>query len=306
MILPALRGYYGAIAGYTCGPDATVSCPIYAFVGTDDGLAPYDNVVRVVSAHHIGLRRAGVSRRPLLFRRPPSRRRAATSSPDSVESSRNPQARTTSLNTTATSLPATDSAPANAIAVDRDGGPVSWRQHGFGVLGQSAPRGGVDRDSVRRGVGRGGHRRRGARQPGLRPPCADLGRRRRIRRRLLRLHPAGRPDDRSAAPAVPAVRLARVGGCGLRPRPVRRLDRRVRKQLRQRLSRLQPAVAPEPEHHHGPGREHRSDQPVLPERQGFPRDTGIASVQPARVPASPSRPRARPRWWRCTWPARAC
>jgi surfactin synthase thioesterase subunit len=44
MILPSLRGYYGSIAGYTCGPDATVSCPIYAFMGTDDRLAPYDNV----------------------------------------------------------------------------------------------------------------------------------------------------------------------------------------------------------------------------------------------------------------------
>jgi surfactin synthase thioesterase subunit len=44
MMLPALRGYYGAIAGYTCPPGAAVSCPIYAFVGTDDPLAPYDNV----------------------------------------------------------------------------------------------------------------------------------------------------------------------------------------------------------------------------------------------------------------------
>jgi surfactin synthase thioesterase subunit len=44
MILPSLRGYYSSIAGYTCGPGATVSCPIYAFMGTDDLLAPYDNV----------------------------------------------------------------------------------------------------------------------------------------------------------------------------------------------------------------------------------------------------------------------
>ena len=44
MILPALRGYYGAIAGYACGSRATISCPIYAFMGTDDGLAPYENV----------------------------------------------------------------------------------------------------------------------------------------------------------------------------------------------------------------------------------------------------------------------
>jgi surfactin synthase thioesterase subunit len=44
MILPALRGYYRAIAGYACAAESTVSCPIYAFAGTDDGLAPYENV----------------------------------------------------------------------------------------------------------------------------------------------------------------------------------------------------------------------------------------------------------------------
>lgn len=44
MILPSLRGYYDSIAGYACEPGATVSCPIYAFMGTEDRLAPYDNV----------------------------------------------------------------------------------------------------------------------------------------------------------------------------------------------------------------------------------------------------------------------
>ena len=44
MLVPSLRGYYSAIAGYTCVPEATVSCPIYAFMGTDDLLAPYENV----------------------------------------------------------------------------------------------------------------------------------------------------------------------------------------------------------------------------------------------------------------------
>jgi surfactin synthase thioesterase subunit len=43
-ITPALRGYYSAIAGYEPGADAAVSCPIYAFTGSDDGLAPKDNV----------------------------------------------------------------------------------------------------------------------------------------------------------------------------------------------------------------------------------------------------------------------
>lgn len=44
IILPALRGYYNAIAGYTCPDDATVSCPISAFVATDDGLATEDSM----------------------------------------------------------------------------------------------------------------------------------------------------------------------------------------------------------------------------------------------------------------------
>ncbi len=65
-------------------------------------------------------------------------------------------------------------------------------------------------------------------------------------------------------------------------------------------------LAPQPGHHHGPGRKHGPDQSVLPERQGLPGDAGIASVQPARPERSPSRPRARRPWSRCTWRARAC
>lgn len=44
MLLPALRGFYEAIAGYHCQPGVTVSCPIYASVGDDDRLAPVDGV----------------------------------------------------------------------------------------------------------------------------------------------------------------------------------------------------------------------------------------------------------------------
>ncbi len=44
MILPALRGYYNAIAGYACPSEATVSCPIYASVGTYDALASQENM----------------------------------------------------------------------------------------------------------------------------------------------------------------------------------------------------------------------------------------------------------------------
>jgi len=44
MILPALRGYYNAIAGYACPDGARVSCPIHASVGTCDGLASQQNM----------------------------------------------------------------------------------------------------------------------------------------------------------------------------------------------------------------------------------------------------------------------
>ncbi len=44
MALPALRGYYDAIAGYSCAPGAALSCPIHAFAGADDGLARCDSV----------------------------------------------------------------------------------------------------------------------------------------------------------------------------------------------------------------------------------------------------------------------
>ena len=44
MLLPTLRGFYAAIAGYTCQPGATVSCPIYVSVGDDDRLAPVEAV----------------------------------------------------------------------------------------------------------------------------------------------------------------------------------------------------------------------------------------------------------------------
>jgi surfactin synthase thioesterase subunit len=65
-ILPTLRGLK-AIANYECPPDATVSCPIFAFVGDDDEVATYDKVMpwsqrtaseftlRVFTGHHFYL-----------------------------------------------------------------------------------------------------------------------------------------------------------------------------------------------------------------------------------------------------------
>jgi surfactin synthase thioesterase subunit len=65
-ILPTLRGLR-AIANYECPPDATVSCPIYAFLGDDDEVATYEKVLpwsqrttaeftaRVFTGHHFYL-----------------------------------------------------------------------------------------------------------------------------------------------------------------------------------------------------------------------------------------------------------
>jgi surfactin synthase thioesterase subunit len=65
-ILPTLRGLR-AIANYECPPDATVSCPIHAFLGDDDEVATYAKVApwserttseftaRVFTGHHFYL-----------------------------------------------------------------------------------------------------------------------------------------------------------------------------------------------------------------------------------------------------------
>jgi surfactin synthase thioesterase subunit len=65
-ILPTLRGLK-AISKYDCAPDATVSCPIFAFLGDDDDVATYEKVVpwsqrttsefaiRVFPGHHFYL-----------------------------------------------------------------------------------------------------------------------------------------------------------------------------------------------------------------------------------------------------------
>jgi surfactin synthase thioesterase subunit len=65
-ILPTLRGFQ-AIAKYDCPPDATVSCPIFAFLGDDDEVATYEKVLpwserttaefaaRVFAGHHFYL-----------------------------------------------------------------------------------------------------------------------------------------------------------------------------------------------------------------------------------------------------------
>jgi surfactin synthase thioesterase subunit len=65
-ILPTLRGLK-AIANYECAPDATVSCPIYAFLGDADEVATYEKVMgwserttagfnaRVFAGHHFYL-----------------------------------------------------------------------------------------------------------------------------------------------------------------------------------------------------------------------------------------------------------
>lgn len=42
-ILPTLRGLK-AIGNYECPPDATVTCPIFAFIGSDDDVAPLEKM----------------------------------------------------------------------------------------------------------------------------------------------------------------------------------------------------------------------------------------------------------------------
>ncbi len=65
-ILPTLRGFK-AITNYECPPDATVSCPIFAFLGDNDDVATYEKVAlwserttseftaRVFTGHHFYL-----------------------------------------------------------------------------------------------------------------------------------------------------------------------------------------------------------------------------------------------------------
>jgi surfactin synthase thioesterase subunit len=65
-ILPTLRGLK-AITDYQCSPEATVSCPIFAFLGDDDEIATYEKVLpwserttsefsaRVFAGHHFYL-----------------------------------------------------------------------------------------------------------------------------------------------------------------------------------------------------------------------------------------------------------
>ena len=65
-ILPTLR-QLKAISNYECPPDATVSCPIFAFLGDDDEIATYEKVMpwskrttsqftaRVFTGHHFYL-----------------------------------------------------------------------------------------------------------------------------------------------------------------------------------------------------------------------------------------------------------
>ena len=65
-ILPTLRKFK-AITNYECPPDATLSCPIFTFLGDDDEVATYEKVaawserttseftIRVFSGHHFYL-----------------------------------------------------------------------------------------------------------------------------------------------------------------------------------------------------------------------------------------------------------
>ena len=110
---------------------------------------------------------------------------------------------------------------------------------------------------------------------------------------------------RSAAPAVPAVGVARVRGRRLRPGRARRRCRRLRNEHDQRLPAAQPDVEPRSERDHRTGRQLRHGQPVAAERQGLPRPRRWPTSSTCAGPRCRCRRPARRRWSRCTWPARA-
>jgi surfactin synthase thioesterase subunit len=69
-ILPTLRGFK-AIMAYQCPPDATVSCPIAAYLGDEDEIRRTS--ATLVGTHDGRVQHAAVQRPPLLHQRPSSR-----------------------------------------------------------------------------------------------------------------------------------------------------------------------------------------------------------------------------------------
>ena len=219
MILPALRGYYDAIAGYSCA-------------GRSDGVLP-----------HLCVHWAPMTVLPPTTTCRPGRRTPHQSSlcgcfPAITFTS--PSICPMSCRTSRPDSPKPPCGESEDNACEQTPHPPMRSRSSGWPAGFPAPNSvSAFWNNLRRGeesiatlsaeaLAAAGYRRRRPRQSGVCPACAAPGRRRRVRRRLLRFLPAGRPDDRSATPAVPAVRLACAGGRGLRPRPVRRLDRRVR------------------------------------------------------------------------------
>ncbi len=151
-----------------------------------------------------------------------------------------------------------------------------------------------------------GIEQRGPRKSVVRPPSADPGRHRRVRCRFLRVFPAGGPDDGSAAPDVPAVRLACARGRRLSTPPVTP----VRSVFTERAPPVDisattcfrtaiwtPSWA----------RARTSTSSAFPSRTTRTSwQPGCRTSSTCADPASPCRPPARRRWSRCTWPARVC
>ena len=142
---------------------------------------------------------------------------------------------------------------------------------------QSARRRGIGPLLHRRGVAGRRCAAGRARSTRLRQGARRARRCRPVRRAVLRLHAARGRDPRSAAPAVPGVRLGGAGGRRLRPRPVRGADRRVRRRgqptrtcwnLRLRSELLEAIGAL---------------QAVVGQRQGLPADAGLLQAESARA-----------------------
>ena len=167
------------------------------------------------------------------------------------------------------------------------------------------PRRGVDRHAGRRRPAGRGHPREDAGEPRLCAACRADGRHRRIRRRLLRFHPAGGPLDRSPAPAVPADRVPCDRGRRLRPRPrsrARSVSTRPVPPAATCCTTSCPIVTPM-WLWDKVLRSTWSSCPCRTTRTTWPPRWRTRST--CAGPRSRCRPRARRRWSRCTWPARA-
>ncbi len=124
-----------------------------------------------------------------------------------------------------------------AVADHRNGRPLPGGERHRGLLGQPEERRRIHLLFQRRGAACGGSARVGARRSAVCAGARRRRRRRRVRCALLRLQPPRGRAHRSAAAAVPGVRLGGFRGCRPRALALRRRRRRLR---RRRYEHLRP------------------------------------------------------------------